>query len=98
MNQDARSPSDRGCAIITGFAILENGRIVDPDKPRNYTFDAHIYAPGKSDQADEILAVVRFYTANRDVFSANWPDIGLCFIHATVRIHYIKYIFYKTIY
>jgi hypothetical protein len=82
MNQP---PSERGCALLTGTIVLENGRILDQDKPRLLTFDGHIYVPGKfGSEPDELLAVVRYFARNSDIFSATWPDVGACFIHAAV--------------
>lgn len=83
MNQ---SPTERGCSLITGVIVLENGRILDEEKQRLLTFDGHIYVPGKfGTEPDELLAVVRFFARNDAVFSPAWPDIGPCFIHAMVR-------------
>ncbi len=86
MNQ---SPSDRGLALLTGTIILENGRILDPNKPRLLTYDWHIYLPAKfGSPPDELLAVVRYWDRNNE-FEAmdSWPDTGPCSIHSTVCKH-----------
>lgn len=83
--------SDKGCALLTGSIVLENGRILDENKPRLLTFDGHIYIPGKiGGEPDELLVIVRFF-ARQNNFSGSWPDVGNCFIH-TVVITYIVYL------
>lgn len=77
--------SDRGCALITGVAILENGQALDLQKPNLLTLDAHIYLPTKFGSApNELLAVIRFYAHSGHPLLSSLPDVGYCFVHVLV--------------
>lgn len=82
------SVPEKGGTLITGLIMLENGRIIDSQKPRTVTFDGHFWVPGKAGgPPEELIVIIQCFMAKGSLLSEIWPEGGLCFIHAMVTLH-----------
>lgn len=80
---------NNGSATISGVAILENPRAVDPSKPKTLLFDAFFYLDRENEKCElkPLVALLRYFNGSTPTGPPyDFTGTSICYVNATVSI------------